>query len=69
MKNLKAKVELCQLKRKWKIQFQASYSMNLDRFGLVPRKVGTATCKREFKLRWREADPPHHHDDEVDSDQ
>jgi len=28
-----------------------------------------ATCKREFKLPWREAGPPHHHDDKVDSDQ
>ena len=25
--------------------------------------------KREFKLPWREAGPPDHHDDEVDSDQ
>ena len=28
-----------------------------------------ATWKREFKLPWREAGPPNHHDDEVDSDQ
>jgi len=28
-----------------------------------------ATCKREFKLPWREAGPPNHHDDKVDSDQ
>ena len=26
-----------------------------------------ATRKREFKLRWREAGPPNHHDDKVDS--
>ena len=25
--------------------------------------------KREFKIPWREAGPPDHHDDEVDSDQ
>jgi len=25
--------------------------------------------KREFKLPWREAGPPNHHDDKVDSDQ
>ena len=29
----------------------------------------SATWKREFKLPWREAGPPNHHDDEVDSDQ
>jgi len=28
-----------------------------------------ATWKREFKLPWREAVPPNHHDDKVDSDQ
>ena len=28
-----------------------------------------ATWKREFKLPWREAGPPNHHDVEVDSDQ
>jgi len=28
-----------------------------------------ATWKREFKLLWREAGPPNHHDDKVDSDQ
>ena len=28
-----------------------------------------ATCKREFKLPWREAGPPNHYDDEVDSNQ
>ena len=27
-----------------------------------------ATWKREFKLSWREAGPPNHHDDKVDSD-
>jgi len=25
--------------------------------------------KREFKLQWREAGPPNHHDDKTDSDQ
>ena len=33
------------------------------------RKVDVATCKREFKLPWREAGPPNHHDDKVGSDQ
>jgi len=28
-----------------------------------------ATWKREFKLPWRKAGPPNHHDDKVDSDQ
>ena len=28
-----------------------------------------AIWKREFKLPWREAGPPDHHDDTVDSDQ
>jgi len=28
-----------------------------------------ATWKRGLKLSWREADPPNHHDDKVDSDQ
>jgi len=28
-----------------------------------------ATWKREFKLPWREASPPNHLDDNVDSDQ
>ena len=28
-----------------------------------------ATWKREFKLPWREAGPPNHHEDKVDSDQ
>ena len=27
-----------------------------------------ATWERKFKLPWREAGPPNHHDDEVDSD-
>ena len=27
-----------------------------------------ATWKREFKLQWREAGPPNHLDDEVESD-
>ena len=37
---------------------------------LQTRKVDRckATCKREFTLAWREAGPPNHHDDEVDSD-
>jgi len=35
--------------------------------GLGLRKK--ATWKREFKLPWREAGPPNHHDDKVDSDQ
>ena len=28
-----------------------------------------ATWKREFKLPWRKAGPPNHHDDKEDSDQ
>ena len=30
---------------------------------------GCPPGKREFKVPWREADPPNHHDDKVDSDQ
>ena len=33
------------------------------------RVGGRFTWKGEFKLPWREAGPPDHHDDEVDSDQ
>jgi len=29
----------------------------------------TATWEREFKIPWREAGPPNHYDDKVDSDQ
>jgi len=35
----------------------------------VRRGGGKATWKREFKPPWREAGPPNHHDDKVDSDQ
>jgi len=37
----------------------------------IPAEEGRrkATWKREFKLPWREAGPPNHHDDKVDSDQ
>ena len=40
-------------------------------FVLNSRKVDRckATWKREFKLPRREASPPYHHDDKVDSDQ
>ena len=31
--------------------------------------VDKATWKKEFKLPWREAGPPNHLDDKVDSDQ
>ena len=31
--------------------------------------LSTRFVKRELKLPWREAGPPHHHDDKVDSDQ
>ena len=34
-----------------------------------PNRRCKATWKREFKLPWREAGPPYHHDDQVDSDQ
>ena len=36
--------------------------------GVVLRRC-KATWKRGFKLPWREAGPPNHHDDKVDSDQ
>jgi len=31
--------------------------------------VEASARDRLFKLPWREADPPNHHDDKVDSDQ
>jgi len=39
------------------------------RFGTIGCSVHCFTWKREFKLPWREAGPPNHHDDTVDSDQ
>jgi len=35
----------------------------------VARPLSKATWKREFKLPWRQAGPPNHLDDKVDSDQ
>ena len=32
-------------------------------------RASKATWKKEFKLLWREAGPPNHHDDKVDLDQ
>ena len=37
--------------------------------GPTPTGRCKATWKRRFKLPWREAGPPNHHDDKVDSDQ
>ena len=38
-------------------------------FGVAARKVDVRLPgKREFKLPWREAGPPNHLDDKVDSD-
>ena len=34
-----------------------------------PRVQVLRLREREFKLPWREAGPPNHHDDKVDSDQ
>jgi len=31
--------------------------------------IRKATWKKGFKLPWREAGPPNHHEDQVDSDQ
>ena len=43
------------------------HGISLSRWShVLPRE---ATWKRGFKLPWREAGPPYHHDDEVDSDQ
>ena len=39
------------------------------RVDLEPRTVDVRLPEREFKLPWREAGPPNHHDDNVDSDQ
>ena len=54
----------------------------LPTWWLTPRNTGTSptigamsgtsfriTWKKNFKLPWREAGPPNHHDDKVDSDQ
>ena len=35
----------------------------------APVVEGDLPAEREFKLPWREAGPPNHHDDQVDSDQ
>ena len=39
----------------------------------IGQDVAAGRCKvtweREFKLPWREAGPPNHHDDKVDSDE
>jgi hypothetical protein len=51
------------------------YSVDNQCKAEVERQLSTyesrfkATWKRELKLPWREAGPPHHHDDKVDSDQ
>ena len=37
--------------------------------GRLVRRALVRTWKREFKLPWREAGPPNHHDDKVDSNQ
>ena len=38
-------------------------------FAQVERQRHLPFGKREFKRPWREAGPPNHHDDKVDSDQ
>ena len=48
--------------RRWSAS-AASYAI----FDLLQRGRCKATWKREFKLSWREAGPPNHHDDKVDS--
>ena len=40
----------------------------MTKVGVKPLLVGRC-LPREFKLPWREAGPPNHHDDKVDSDQ
>jgi len=50
----------------------ASARLSRSAFMVSRNQVGQsckATWKREFKLPWREAGPPNHHDDKVDSDQ
>ena len=39
-----------------------------DRGGALQDGECKATWEREFKLRWREAGPPDHHDNHADSD-
>ena len=41
----------------------------MSEFMCGSRKVDEATWEREFQLPWREAGPPNHLDDKVDSDQ
>ena len=53
----------------------SSPEKRLQELGMSVWNVGVsegrckATWKREFKLPWREAGPPNHHEDKVDSDQ
>ena len=47
------------------LSFRRGYAL-----GEVTRKVDVRLPKKEkYKLPWREAGPPKHHDDQVDSDQ
>jgi len=45
------------------------YELNWGVFGKLQEGRCKSTWKREFKLPWREAGPPNHHDDTVDSEQ
>ena len=43
--------------------------MRVEGVKIVVWGLGAKDWKREFKLPWREAGPPNHHDDKVDSGQ
>ena len=67
-KNCSECAETCQT---WLHQWELSYPSIFLKpgWGLAQEGICKATWKREFKLPWREAAPPNHHDDKVDSDQ
>ena len=55
------------------VQIKEGLRTRAQTIGLIPEAVvGESVAlvqKREFKLPWREAGPPNHHDDNADSDQ
>ena len=58
------------ISRKWQLRARPLRGSPFDSLGWVSEFWGgcKATWKREFKLPRREAGPPNHLDDEVDSD-
>jgi len=53
----------------WEFEFPFPGSLTSTFLAGAGRTVRAALLMRQFKLPWREADPPSHHADIVDSDQ